>query len=264
MSQQPVEQPLEALAERLIQAGHYLAYPSTPDIAGTVQQRLAGQPAHRPRRSQQLAWTVAIMVIVIGAVLLAVPSVRAAALEVLRLGAVRIFLIEPTPTARPSQPANTPGMPAPTPISSVLDLAGETTLAEAQRQVDFPIRLPTEPEGLGPPDKVFLQNLGGPFIVLIWLEPNQPDQVQLSLHQLGPNTFAEKGAPELIQETIVKGQRALWVTGPHFFELRNGTHDIRRLVEGHVLIWTEDEITYRLETGLPLKQAVRLAESLER
>ena len=35
------------------------------------------------------------------------------------------------------------------------------------------------------------------------------------------------------------------------------------LVDGPVLIWTTDKgVTYRLETGLPLKEAVRIAESL--
>jgi hypothetical protein len=34
------------------------------------------------------------------------------------------------------------------------------------------------------------------------------------------------------------------------------------LIEGHVLIWTEGEITYRLETDMPLEEAVRVAESL--
>jgi hypothetical protein len=29
-----------------------------------------------------------------------------------------------------------------------------------------------------------------------------------------------------------------------------------------VLIWVEDDITYRLETGLPLEEARRIAESL--
>jgi hypothetical protein len=43
-----------------------------------------------------LAWAALVLVIV-ASVLLAVPPVRAAVLEVLRFGAVRIFLIEPTP-----------------------------------------------------------------------------------------------------------------------------------------------------------------------
>jgi hypothetical protein len=39
--------------------------------------------------------------------------------------------------------------------------------------------------------------------------------------------------------------------------------DIRRLIDGHVLIWEEDGITYRLETGVTLEEAVKIAESLQ-
>jgi hypothetical protein len=35
-----------------------------------------------------------------------------------------------------------------------------------------------------------------------------------------------------------------------------------RLVEGHVLIWADGSLTYRLETELPLDEALRIAESL--
>jgi len=34
------------------------------------------------------------------------------------------------------------------------------------------------------------------------------------------------------------------------------------LVEGNVLLWTEGEITYRLETDQRMEEAVRIAESL--
>jgi hypothetical protein len=38
--------------------------------------------------------------------------------------------------------------------------------------------------------------------------------------------------------------------------------DQRRLVSGHVLIWEEDGLTYRLETDLSMEEAVAIAESL--
>jgi hypothetical protein len=39
--------------------------------------------------------------------------------------------------------------------------------------------------------------------------------------------------------------------------------DFVRLIDGHVLIWTDGVTTYRLETALDLEEAVRVAESLE-
>jgi hypothetical protein len=38
--------------------------------------------------------------------------------------------------------------------------------------------------------------------------------------------------------------------------------EFTRLVDGHVLIWADGDITYRLETNLLLEEAIRIAESL--
>lgn len=264
---------------RLQATARTLDYPATPDIAGAVRQRLELESA-RPRAPyRRLAWAaVAVLLVLSG--LMAVPQVRAAVLRALRLGAVEILLEEPTPTVTKPYPtptatvpstvtaavptAPTPG-PSPTPLSSVLELAGETTLAEAQARTNFRIRLPTYPPNLGPPDRVFLQDLAGPVVVLAWLDPDQLDRVRLSLHQLAPGTFAQKVQPQVIEETSVNGGPALWAEGPHLLQFRRDDqliYEPRRLVKGHVLIWAEGEITYRLETDLPLEEAVRIAESL--
>jgi hypothetical protein len=261
---------------RLQNIARNFSYPPTPDIASAVAKRLAVKPEPKPLVSppRRLVWA-ALVALFILAGLLTVPQVRAAVVEFLQIGAIRIFLTEPTPTATslPATPlpgsASTP-RPSSTPLSSILDLAGETTLAEAQEKAGFPIRLPIHPPDLGAPNRVFFQNLDGPAVVLVWLEPDQPERVRLSLHQLGSSafaqkTFAEKGGPQVIQATTVHGQQALWTEGPYVLQfLRNGRidYDSRRLVTGHVLIWAEEEITYRLETDLPLTEAVRIAESL--
>jgi hypothetical protein len=175
--------------------------------------------------------------------------------------AVRMAESLATPVGMQAVPKATP-----TPLNSVMDLAGETTLAEAQEQSGFPIRLPSYPAGLGSPDRIFFQNIGGPAVVLVWLDPNQPEWVRLSLHQLGPGTFADKGNPGSIQETTVNGRQALWTEGPYILQFWRGNrvdYDMRRLVTGRVLIWVEGEVTYRLETDLPLEEAVRVAESLQ-
>jgi hypothetical protein len=116
---------------------------------------------------------------------------------------------------------------------------------------------------LGPPDKVYLQNLDGPAVVLVWLNPVQPNQIRASLHQLAQGALISKIEPRVIQETTVSGRRALWTEGPYFLQLQNGNYDIRRLVEGNVLIWTEGDITYRLESDLSLPEAVQIAETLQ-
>lgn len=258
------------LATRLEQVAPDFPYPPLPDIEQRVNHQLAQETSPRPLQTYRWAWAIIVVGVVLAGVL-AVPPVRAALLEILQLGSVRILLSEPTPTATvppPTPDANlATSIPPPNsaPLSSVLDLAGETTLAEAQAQIDFTLRLPTYPADVGQPNRVFLQESGGPIIIMVWLDPDQPDQVKLSLHLLGKNTYAQKIQPQLIEHTEVNGQPALWTHGPYLLQFQDGnttTTNPGRLIDGHTLIWLEDEITYRLETDLPLTEAVRVAESL--
>jgi hypothetical protein len=74
-----------------------------------------------------------------------------------------------------------------------------------------------------------------------------------------------KGA-DVIQETTVNGGLALWVGGTHMLLYRNGLGqdiEFRVLVPGNVLIWKDNRVTYRLESGLPLDEAIRIAESVK-
>ncbi|HBY92721.1 MAG TPA: hypothetical protein DEP84_01965, partial [Chloroflexi bacterium] len=171
----------------------------------------------------------------------------------------------PAATATRTRPPPTP-RPSPTLSRSVLNLAGETTLAAAEAKAGFPVLLPIYPPDLGPPDRVYFQDLGGPAVILVWLVPESEDEVRMSLYALGEDVFGAKSQPEVIQETTVNGQRALWVRGPHILQFRDRqgrtVYEPRRLVEGNVLVWVQDQITYRLESHLSLKEAVRVAESL--
>ena len=287
------EQPRNDLERRLIAAGRAFSYPSTPDIARAVTRRLGAHPARRPVRSpaRRLAWAL-VVVIVLLAGLLAVPPVRAQILEFLQIGVIRIFLTQPTPTAT-FPPASTPepvviaspgkskisltpvsteteitpsatSRPSPTPLASLLDLTGEITLAEALDSASFPIQLPAYPPDLGLPEHVFLQDMHGQVLVLVWLDPVDPKRIRLSLHQYTgrDNITGRKYSPPVVQETSVNGRSAVWAEGPYLLELTNGDYQLVRLIEGHVLIWTQGDITFRLETGLPLAEAVRIAESL--
>ncbi len=258
---------LDQLEARLRTAAAAFAYPPTPDVAASARRRLTSvQPPLLVRR--RLAWA-ALAVIAVLAGLLSVPQVRASILEFLQIGAIRIFLTPPTATPAPPTPTGTLSptvtpRPTHTPISSLLNLAGETTLEDAQARADFTIRLPTHPADLGPPDRVYLQDLDGDFVVLVWFDSDQPEEVRLSLHMIEAGSFAgSKAEPKVIQETTVGGRRAFWAEGPYILRLTNGDMDFRRLIEGHVLIWVEGDVTYRLETDLPLDEAVQIAESLK-
>lgn len=252
-------------------------YPSTPDVAGSVMARL--ESGSRSRAQMRSARVVTGLLILILAVLFAVPGVRAEIIRFFQVGVVRIFPASPTLTAEPSMPqlpatatpmavAPSTTTPAPgvnVPIYSVTisDLAGETNLEDAQANLPFPIRLPEYPADLGAPERVFLQEDGG-MVILVWANPADPDSARLSLHEIAPGKILfSKYEPRVIQETQVNGVYAVWAQGPYLVRVTNGSYDFRRTVEGNTLIWEEGGITYRLESDLSLDETTRIAESLK-
>jgi hypothetical protein len=285
LQQELFEKQLRSLAKGL-------DYPRTPDIASSVMMRLptfssaaraergaseleAGRGARgegRPRfLSRRLACSLTLILILFSSLML-IPPVRAAVIEFIQIGVVRILQGEPTPAAPPHQqdPSTlrpvtaTPAVTSQPLIPLLERLAGEMSLEEAQRLVHYPVLLPAYPEDLGPPDRVFVQDADGDMTILVWIDPQQPDEILMSLHIVPPGSWAiEKVNPAEVQETTVDGQRAIWAVGPYPLRFSNGGLDIVRMIDGHVLIWTEGDLTYRLESTLSLEEAIRVAESLE-
>jgi hypothetical protein len=262
----------ELFEKQLLSLSKGLGYPRTPDIAGVVMTRL--RPATRPRftlRARRFVWSL-VAILVLFASLMLIPPARAAIIEFIQIGVVRIFRSEPTPLAPPDQEIPSTAVPvtatpAPTsqPLIPILEsLAGEMTLEEAQKAVRYPILLPAYPPDLGQPDRIFVQEADGKMTILVWIDPQKLDRVLMSLHLIPPGSWAiDKFDPAQVQETTVNGQRAIWAVGPYPLRLRNQDMQYLRLIEGHVLIWKDHDITYRLETDLPLEEAIKIAESLE-
>jgi hypothetical protein len=253
------DDPLERL---LRQAAQEFVYPPTPELL----PRLAGRTVQPPRPQglgMRRRWAIAagVAVFLLLAVLAVTPPVRAVLYRVLRIGAVQI-LVDPTPASTPT-PQATPAPPATAPPDLVLpsQLGGATTLAAAAAQVDFPVRLPTYPAALGPPDQVFVQEFGGANLALVWLAEDGA-RADLVLYELASDAVIRKVAPRVLEQTTVAGRPALWATGPYLMVFDGGNVDTGRLIAGQVLIWEEDGVTYRLETGADLAEARRIAESL--
>ncbi len=254
---EPIEPRLQALAKEF-------QYPPSPSVTDAVMTRLRKTMTHS-RVNRQLAWALT-MIIVLLAGIMAVPPVRAAVLEFIQIGIVRIF---PAPIESSVPTIETPVTSTPAPIQSSLiplleALAGETTLESARNIIDFPIPLPSYPSDLGEPDRVFLQDADGWMVILVWLDPHQPDQIQISLHLIEAGSWTiQKFQPTIVNEASVNGMRAIWTVGDYPLILRNGDAQFTRMIDGHVLIWEENKITYRLETNLDLAEAIRIAESLQ-
>jgi hypothetical protein len=268
----------ELFEEKVFSIAKGLDYPRTPDIAGSVMTRLhsslspigrgdTGQvrPRFVPRK---LAWSLTLALILLSSLML-IPPVRAAILEFIQIGVVRIFPPSAEPTATPASGSIAPITATPSSSSSTLlpfldQIAGETTLANAQQMADYGILLPAYPSELGQPDRVYVQDANGFVTILVWEDPQRPGEVILSLHFIPAGSWAiSKFEPQVIEETSVNGRRAVWTEGPYPLILTDSNLELTRLVDGHVLVWTDGDITYRLETGLPLEEAIRIAESLQ-
>jgi hypothetical protein len=290
----------ELFEKQLLALSRGMKYPRTPDIAGSVMARLRAFPSptrapeeHRDYSersaseveagrgardegssrfiSRRLAWSLTIILILFTSLML-IPPVRAAVIEFIQIGVVRIFQGEPTPATPPDQQFPSTMIPITAtpagtsqPLIPLLErLAGETTLEGAQGAVDYPVVLPSYPPDLGPPDRVFVQDADGDMTILVWIDPQQPDEILMSLHIVPPGSWAiEKVNPAQVQETTVNGQRAIWAVGPYPLRFSNGNLDFVRMMDGRVLIWAEGDITYRLETELSLQEALKIGESLE-
>lgn len=240
--------PFDAWERYVRERAAEFAYPPTPTL----------RPRRAPRRRLQ---PVALLLLLVLALLLMAPGVRAGLRTFFEVGAIRIFPGEPLPTLTPL--AGEPGTLAPLTLPP---LAGESTLAEVRAGSDLPIRLPDDP-AWGEPDKVYWQELEGEALIFLWLDPAEPTRVQLSLHLLSEPFWAAKFTPaEAVVPTRVRGQEAVWVAGPHYLETYDGEGRAHwkalQLVEGHTLIWVEEGVTHRLESTLSLEEAIRLAESL--
>jgi hypothetical protein len=272
-----IESEFDTWEKRLRDMTAEMAYPPTPDIAAGVRQRLAGSTrlvVRRPWYANRLAWVVTA-VLLAAALLLAVPEARAAIFEFFQIGDIRIF---------PNESAVTPGIEEPSEIDvtvptvtaeptgvpgfTAADLYGETTLAELRQELGGGLIRPDYPMGVGVPDRVYLQNVAGPVGILVWLETDSEDKAWAILYilTLDQGAFGSKFQVESLKGTEVNGQPAYWVEGQHLLSFYDEDGRLvsqsTRLVEGNTLIWTVDNVTYRLETVLSLEEAVRMAESM--
>ena len=264
MNELEFEDKLHTLAQQL-------EYPRTPDIAGRVHARLQDfRVDGKPRFfSRQVAWSLTIILLLLSSLML-IPPVRAAVIEFFQVGVVRIFPPTATPDAQTlpgtATPAikGTPTAQLPSLLPLLESITGQISLEEAQQTVDYPLLLPTYPADLGLPDRVYVQEAEGHMTIFVWMDPGQPDRVLMSLHFIPETSWAiKKMGPRLIQETTVNGQYAVWAEGTYPVLIRDGSQvEHVRLVDGHVLIWDVDGLTYRLESDLDMDEAIQVAESL--
>jgi hypothetical protein len=235
---------------RLARVAAAFAYPATPDFAA----RLPARP--RPPAAR-MAWAyAALAVALVIAGVMAVPSARAAVLEILRVGAIRLILEPPTPT-----PAHM-GQATPT-LAVPLGRFRTVTFDAALQTWPRPILLPAHPPDLGPPDRVYLaQGYEPEALLLVWTDEADPARPVLALYQIEGGLFSVKEVEE-VTRTTVDGREAFWVSSPHTIYFPGGQMPSAPQISLNALIWAEAGVTYRLEGDLTMDEAMRIAESLD-
>jgi hypothetical protein len=256
---------VSTVEQALVDLGRHVRFPDQADLAPAVLARL--EPARReaapgraaaPRRMVVLV--AATLAVLVGGLALFSPAVRAALFRSLFLPGIRIIVGQPEPEA----PVQT--------LARGLELGEPVSLAEAQAEVDFPIRLPRE---LGRPDRVFLEEFAARRRV--WLVyragPGLPKAEETGVGLLVTEfqsgideEFLKKVQAEggSFQPVQVDGNQGYWIEGAHtlFFIDEDGNFvEDRTRVAGNVLVWEEDGITYRIESDLGLGESLRVARS---
>jgi hypothetical protein len=233
-------------------------WPETPDLAAAVQQRLVTPPRRRAWFDRP-AWQLAIASIaLIVAVVMAIPPARAAVLDWLGFGSVRIVREEP----RPSR------------FGQALVLGDPVTLAHARRALPVVV-----PEELGRPDAVYLDDNAamGPRVDLVYrARPGLPSSSNTGAGLL--ITEFRAVAEPLIEKSVslgakverltVGGDPAFFISGaPHGFAYYNAdteqsNFEEQRLAGNTLLVDRSDGLLLRIEGDISRERAVEIAESM--
>ena len=256
----------QELLATLTELGERLEYPRPTRLAAAVRARLS-EP--RPRRwwdpvlspRYALAPAAATLLLILVVSLAAMPGVRAAADEFLRLRGVDIFRT----TATPSAPVASPTVAFP---------GQRVTLEEARRRAPF-LRAPADAR-LGAPDLVYIdQTQAGERVTLVYVSrPDVPVSRQAGVSavvvafrgRIDESLFAKVAVPGTrVEEATVSGGRGYWLEGtPHQFFYRdaagNPAPETLRLA-GNTLLWEQGGATFRLEAQLSRDDALRIAAS---
>jgi hypothetical protein len=251
-----------------------IAFPRpAPDFAATVGRRIATEGARagwgwRPifgRRLRPALVLAVILLLVLAAIAaaigLGVPGIR------IVFGPVGSASPPPSAVIGPSPSSSPPTGGA---IGAGMSLGTLTPFDSVETQVGFAPRLPA---ALGQPAAAYVQDKR---LVMVW-RPTR-DQPTIAGTDVGllvtefrgrvDQGYYEKmiGSGSTVEQVKIGGHRGYWISGePHalFYVDANGqsAFEDRRIV-GQVLIWADDDLTYRLETGTSRDDAIALAESL--
>lgn len=244
-------------------AGVPVARGTSPDVR--AGWRLSGwlparTPSWRPAwltglsipRRRALATAIAALLVVVF-----VPPVRAAVLDLFRIGGVTVREV-PSPSG--GAPTSTPDSPSPGPAGAVV----VGSLEEASQRVGFDVAAPS---GLGTPTSIAMAREGR-VVELTW--GTGAGSTRLDVFDGSLSFGYLKSVWEAVTPTDVGGREGVWFAAPHLIEWTDRAGETvasAPRVAGPTLVWvdrdrTGREITYRLEGPRTLEAATEIAESV--
>lgn len=260
------EEDLDRLEQALVRAGKMMAYPATPSLAPRVSAELQAERHPRARFASRPVYVAALAILLAFALLIAFPEAREALAQILGLRTVRIISVTPTATLAATPTPGIRSTPVPTRTPAAFVQCCETTLADAQARTQFKLLVPSTEA----PSQVYFQELknlsDSQQVILLFGDPSAP---QFTLYEATGFLYGKiVSGGTVIEETQVRGQRALWLAGaPHLLVYldANGQPQFQseRTVNANTLAWEIGNVTYRVETNATKDAAIRFAESLQ-
>jgi hypothetical protein len=227
------------LERALAALGAEIDFPVEPDLRPGVRERLGRRRFVRP-----LAFAVAVLVVAFG-IAMAVPPARSAILRFFHIGAVTVERVQTLPPARERPLAA--GLGPAMPLQQAESRSGLRLILHAPRPERFYAR-----PGL---IATLLQYRGRPVLL-----------AELQGEQLG--ITKKLAAPDTQVEPAQIGSFGLWLTGgKHVLYWETSPGQGRRIeprLAGNVLIWTQDDRTFRLEGALGEDRMLELARDITR
>jgi hypothetical protein len=244
----------------LFELAGQIDWPEHADQTPAVLRRLSA-----PTRRAQRHWVpvTAAIILAIASILLLSPGAREAVADLLGVAGIEVRFGEET------EP----------PVGVELELGEAVTLEEAIGAVVFDLSVPELP---GPPDAVYLSPRPSPGRVsMVWEGVWEGDQrlpaaggsnigliySQFALDLGEDEVFVKSVRPDNgVRVVDIDGIIGLWIDGPpHIISYEDAAGNIQEeetRLAGNVLMWERAGVTHRIETTLPLEQALALAESI--
>jgi hypothetical protein len=241
----------------LVEVGRQIVWPEHADQTPAVLHRISVSP--RPERRLRWIPVTAAIILLAASILLLSPGAREAVAGLLGVAGIEVrFGGEPTP-----------------PVGAELDLGETVTMEEAAGAVAFDLSVP---ESAGAPDAVYLSTRpSSGRVSMVWEGAERLPAAgetgigliysQFALNLAEDELFVKSVAPDnRVRAVEVAGILGLWIDGaPHVITYEDATglvHEEETRLAGNVLMWERAGVTHRIETTLPLHEAVALAESL--